>query len=286
MALQTTRGIRRAFKIFDLFTTKRPGRGTGLGLSICLAILREHNGQIESQPLADGGTVFTVSLPVAKGTELFLAEPPVSRADAAPSGSLAGCSVLVVDDEESIREMVRDGLAARACVWSSPLPAKKPLPDGNPQLRCRAVRRQFARQRAPAFLAGNFMSGSPPERPNPQRPETNVRVYGRRPGRTHGARRINAPKYARCRSPSLSPSSAPFCRKCWPRACWRFAQPQTPNLAECHLLTRVWAAPPAGRPCSFQAAALPALAPRPPQNPIHTGSGPRPSSPPAHTRRE
>jgi two-component system, NtrC family, sensor kinase len=109
-------GIRRDIlsKIFDpFFTTKRPGRGTGLGLSICLAILREHNGEIESQPLADGGTVFTVSLPVAKGTDLVLAEPPVLRKDAQPAGTLAGCSLLVVDDEEGIREMVRDGLAAR-----------------------------------------------------------------------------------------------------------------------------------------------------------------------------
>ena len=109
-------GIRRDIlsKIFDpFFTTKRPGRGTGLGLSICLAILREHNGQIEPQPLADGGAVFTVSLPVAKGTELFLSEPAMARVDKAPSGSLAGSSLLVVDDEESIREMVRDGITAR-----------------------------------------------------------------------------------------------------------------------------------------------------------------------------
>ena len=60
-------------KIFDpFFTTKRPGRGTGLGLSICLAILREHNGQIEAQPLPDGGSVFTVSLPVTHGAGMFL----------------------------------------------------------------------------------------------------------------------------------------------------------------------------------------------------------------------
>jgi PAS domain S-box-containing protein len=108
-------GIRRDIlpKIFDpFFTTKRPGRGTGLGLSICLAILREHHGHIEAQPLADGGAVFTLSLPIAKGAELALADPVVSRATAA-SGSLAGVSVLVVDDEESIREMVRDGLTSR-----------------------------------------------------------------------------------------------------------------------------------------------------------------------------
>ena len=51
-------------RIFDpFFTTKRPGRGTGLGLSICMAIIREHNGDISAQPLPDGGSVFTVSLP-------------------------------------------------------------------------------------------------------------------------------------------------------------------------------------------------------------------------------
>jgi CheY-like chemotaxis protein len=109
-------GIRREVlpKIFDpFFTTKRPGRGTGLGLSICLAILREHHGHIEAQSPADGGAVFTLSLPVAKGAELALAEPVVSRASAPAPGSLAGCSVLVVDDEESIRDMVRDGLGSR-----------------------------------------------------------------------------------------------------------------------------------------------------------------------------
>jgi CheY-like chemotaxis protein len=37
----------------------------------------------------------------------------MARAGVAPSGSLAGCAILVVDDEEGIREMVRDGLAAR-----------------------------------------------------------------------------------------------------------------------------------------------------------------------------
>jgi len=51
--------------IFDPFyTTKRPGRGTGLGLSICKAILREHGGNVEAASGAEGGAIFTVTLPV------------------------------------------------------------------------------------------------------------------------------------------------------------------------------------------------------------------------------
>jgi PAS domain S-box-containing protein len=112
-------GIRREIlqKIFDpFFTTKRPGRGTGLGLSICLAILREHSGQIEAQPLADGGSVLTVSLPVATAADTLMIQPASSsRSESAPSPTdrLAGCKILVVDDEESIRELVRDGLGVR-----------------------------------------------------------------------------------------------------------------------------------------------------------------------------
>lgn len=105
-------------KIFDpFFTTKRPGRGTGLGLSICLAILREHNGEIEGQPLPQGGSLFTTWLPIARGTALFLAEPREGAANSTskeiPREGAAGYSILVVDDEESIREMIREGLAAR-----------------------------------------------------------------------------------------------------------------------------------------------------------------------------
>jgi PAS domain S-box-containing protein len=105
-------------KIFDpFFTTKRPGRGTGLGLSICLAILREHNGEIEAQSLPQGGSLFTTWLPIARGTALFLAEPRDGAADSTSKEitkeAAAGYSVLVVDDEESIREMIREGLSAR-----------------------------------------------------------------------------------------------------------------------------------------------------------------------------
>ncbi len=106
-------------RIFDpFFTTKRPGRGTGLGLSICMAIIREHNGDISAQPLPDGGSVFTVSLPVCT-QPLVLADSrpapavrPVARPEPA-NAPLSGKRILIVDDEESIRELVSDGLRSR-----------------------------------------------------------------------------------------------------------------------------------------------------------------------------
>src|SRR6201993_1233230 len=53
--------------IFDPFyTTKRPGRGTGLGLSICKSVMKEHNGTVEAANTAEGGAVFTVTLPAAR----------------------------------------------------------------------------------------------------------------------------------------------------------------------------------------------------------------------------
>src|SRR5579862_5565915 len=98
-------------RIFDpFFTTKRPGRGTGLGLSICMAIIREHNGEISAQPLPDGGSVFTVSLPVCTQPVVVLetAPAPVARTVARDSNAvpLSGKRILIVDDEEGIRELV------------------------------------------------------------------------------------------------------------------------------------------------------------------------------------
>lgn len=53
-------------KVFDpFFTTKEIGRGTGLGLSVCYNITRQHGGSIELSSSERGGTVVTLSFPVA-----------------------------------------------------------------------------------------------------------------------------------------------------------------------------------------------------------------------------
>jgi len=52
-------------KLFDpFFTTKEIGKGTGIGLSISYSIVAEMGGAITVMN-ADGGAVFTVTLPVA-----------------------------------------------------------------------------------------------------------------------------------------------------------------------------------------------------------------------------
>ena len=103
-------------RLFDPFyTTKRPGGGTGLGLSICLSIIREHGGSIDVETLPAGGSAFTVYLPLALDKDLAAAEPSGSAPASAPSAPdiCKGRSVLVLDDEESIRALLDEGLAAQ-----------------------------------------------------------------------------------------------------------------------------------------------------------------------------
>jgi len=56
-------------KIFDpFFTTKPAGKGTGLGLAVCYGIITAHNGKIEVFSNENGGTSFSICLPVNEKT--------------------------------------------------------------------------------------------------------------------------------------------------------------------------------------------------------------------------
>jgi len=105
-------------KLFDPFyTTKRPGGGTGLGLSICTAIVREHGGSIDVETLPVGGSAFTVFLPIAPEMEVSeaiadgLTPFPLTLRPVNPD-LLKGRAILVLDDEESIRMLLEEGLSA------------------------------------------------------------------------------------------------------------------------------------------------------------------------------
>ena len=56
-------------RIFDpFFTTKSVGQGTGLGLSISYGIVEQHGGHLTCTNLPQGGTLFTLSLPLRQSS--------------------------------------------------------------------------------------------------------------------------------------------------------------------------------------------------------------------------
>ena len=99
--------IGRIFEPF--FTTKPVGQGTGLGLSLCRGLIEAHGGTIEVCLPAGGGTRFDISLPLEASTAL--PELPELRAPSAPRGR----SILIVDDEPEVAEMLAEVLAPLGC---------------------------------------------------------------------------------------------------------------------------------------------------------------------------
>ncbi len=94
----------RMFEPF--FTTKELGKGTGLGLSTVLTIVKQHGGFVTVYSELNKGTNFIIYLPaLADSTAPQSAE---NLNDLDGNGEL----VLVVDDEASIREIMKMSLEA------------------------------------------------------------------------------------------------------------------------------------------------------------------------------
>jgi signal transduction histidine kinase/CheY-like chemotaxis protein len=90
-------------KIFDpFFTTKPVGQGTGLGLSISYGIIEEHGGRIwaESNATVGRGATFYIWLPWDAERR-----PAAIKADPQVAAHLTAQRILIVDDEESVREL-------------------------------------------------------------------------------------------------------------------------------------------------------------------------------------
>jgi CheY-like chemotaxis protein len=95
-------------RIFEpFFTTKEKGKGTGLGLSTVYGIVKQSGGYVMVQSEEQRGTTFQIYLPHVEGVVEKHA-PPVAPA------ALGGTeTVLLVEDEESVRQLVRDTLVAK-----------------------------------------------------------------------------------------------------------------------------------------------------------------------------
>ncbi|MBZ5684137.1 MAG: PAS domain S-box protein [Acidobacteriia bacterium] len=94
-------------RIFEpFFTTKEKGKGTGLGLSTVYGIVKQSGGYVMVQSELGRGTTFQIYLPLVKGT--------VEKRSVTVPEAVGGTeTILLVEDEESVRQLVRDTLSAK-----------------------------------------------------------------------------------------------------------------------------------------------------------------------------
>ena len=91
-------------RIFDpFFTTKRIGKGSGLGLYSAYGIIKNHDGHIQVSSTRNKGTTFTIHLPA---TERRICQPE----NPSPRRIIGREMILLVDDEEKIRDVCRESL--------------------------------------------------------------------------------------------------------------------------------------------------------------------------------
>jgi signal transduction histidine kinase/ActR/RegA family two-component response regulator len=94
-------------RVFDPFFTTKGEAGMGLGLAVCYGIIQRHGGSIDIDSEVGEGTTFRITLPRAEAS--IKAEPMTSdvarlrlvRKSTKPS-------ILIVDDEECVRELLVD----------------------------------------------------------------------------------------------------------------------------------------------------------------------------------
>jgi PAS domain S-box-containing protein len=95
-------------KIFEpFFSTKAPDKGTGLGLATVYGIVQQSGGDIRVESAPGAGARFEIRLPAAE------AEAEHEEGAIATEGEFAarGETVLVVEDEDAIRDLLRDVLS-------------------------------------------------------------------------------------------------------------------------------------------------------------------------------
>ena len=103
-------------RIFDPFFTTKGKAGMGLGLAVSFGIIRRHEGSVEVESEVGAGTKFKISLPKAKvAGDSVLSEPERPKLLHEKPNTIASRTfdhnqpkILVVDDEEGVRELLRD----------------------------------------------------------------------------------------------------------------------------------------------------------------------------------
>ena len=83
------------------FTTKPPGEGSGLGLATVYGIARQAGGGVAINSTVGRGTRIDVYIPATDR------RPDDHEAHREPEASVAGARILLVEDEASVRDVVR-----------------------------------------------------------------------------------------------------------------------------------------------------------------------------------
>jgi two-component system, cell cycle sensor histidine kinase and response regulator CckA len=98
-------------RIFDpFFTTKDPGKGTGMGLATVYGVLKQHGGWIEVDSAPRRGTTIRTFFPLSvDGLAAESGQPESAPTECAPTNTI---TILVVEDEEMVREFVSEALGA------------------------------------------------------------------------------------------------------------------------------------------------------------------------------
>jgi CheY-like chemotaxis protein len=99
-------------RLFDPFFTTKGKGGTGMGMAVSFGIIRRHNGSIDVESEPGRGTTFRISLPINKDSQA------ITRADATKEDAAVNedrITALVVDDENAVREVLREALEAEGC---------------------------------------------------------------------------------------------------------------------------------------------------------------------------
>ena len=101
-------------RIFDPFFTTKDKLGMGLGLAVSYGIIRRHEGTVDVESQVGVGTIFRIRLPIAKCA--MKAQPGSDFVSSKPAPSKSSQTrILVVDDEEYVRDLLRDILEKEGC---------------------------------------------------------------------------------------------------------------------------------------------------------------------------
>ena len=92
-------------KIFEPFFSTKGAHGTGLGLSVSYSIIERHEGSIKVESEPGNGTTFTIDLPAV--IEEISKADEITVPDSTPR-----LKILVIDDEEPVRETLAEMLIA------------------------------------------------------------------------------------------------------------------------------------------------------------------------------